>query len=108
VITAKEGSSSGCLSLPRSGLGRRPPTVFNVAQWKRLGGPETPENLGEAEQLATVGRDKFLHQTAARRPDALNPDNWAIDASVIDAPRQRRKTTGAFFCTTNAVAELGS
>jgi hypothetical protein len=47
---------------------------------ERLGGPETPETLAEVMQLATVARDRFLHQRGARRPDALNPDNWAIDA----------------------------
>jgi pimeloyl-ACP methyl ester carboxylesterase len=48
--------------------------------YERLGGPETPENLAEAEQFTTVERDRFLHKRGARQPDALNPDAWAIDA----------------------------
>jgi pimeloyl-ACP methyl ester carboxylesterase len=43
--------------------------------YERIGGPDTPEKLAVAEQLATLGRDKFLHQAGARQPDALNPDN---------------------------------
>jgi pimeloyl-ACP methyl ester carboxylesterase len=54
------------------------PERLNV--YERLGGPETPEKLAETEQFATVERDRFLHQAGARQPDALNPDNWAIDA----------------------------
>src|SRR5262250_947923 len=42
--------------------------------YERLGGPETPEKLGETEQFATVERDMFLHKKGARQPDALNPD----------------------------------
>jgi pimeloyl-ACP methyl ester carboxylesterase len=57
--------------------------------YERMGGPETPEKLAEAEQLATEGRDKFLHQTGARRPDDLNPDNWAIDAHAFAIPESR-------------------
>jgi len=57
--------------------------------YERLGGPETPEKLAEAEQFATEDRDKFLHQTGARRPDALNPDNWAIDAHAFSIPASR-------------------
>jgi pimeloyl-ACP methyl ester carboxylesterase len=72
-------------------------TVISVEGWnpdilkryERLGGPETPEKLAEAEQLATVGRDRFLHQTGARQPDALNPDNWAIDAYAFSIPEKR-------------------
>jgi pimeloyl-ACP methyl ester carboxylesterase len=48
--------------------------------YERLGGPETPEKLAETEQFATVERDMFLHKKGARQPDAVNPDNWAIDA----------------------------
>src|SRR5262252_7734977 len=54
--------------------------------YERLGGPETPEKLAEALQVSTEARDKFLHQTGARRPDALNPDNWAIDAYAFSIP----------------------
>jgi pimeloyl-ACP methyl ester carboxylesterase len=72
-------------------------TVISVEGWnpeilkryERLGGPETPDKLAEAEQLATVGRDMFLHQTGARRPDALNPDNWAIDAYAFSIAEKR-------------------
>jgi pimeloyl-ACP methyl ester carboxylesterase len=72
-------------------------TTISVEGWnparlevyERIGGPETPDKLAEAEQLATEGRDKFLHQTGARRPDALNPDNWAIDAHAFSIAASR-------------------
>jgi pimeloyl-ACP methyl ester carboxylesterase len=57
--------------------------------YERLGGPETPENLAETEQLTTVERDMFLHQRGARQPDALNPDNWAIDAYAFSIAANR-------------------
>jgi pimeloyl-ACP methyl ester carboxylesterase len=57
--------------------------------YERLGGPETPENLAETEQLATVERDEFLHKRGARQPDALNPDNWAIDAYAFSIAAKR-------------------
>jgi pimeloyl-ACP methyl ester carboxylesterase len=57
--------------------------------YERLGGPETPEKLAETEQFATVERDRFLHQTGARQPDALNPDNWAIDAYAFSIAADR-------------------
>jgi pimeloyl-ACP methyl ester carboxylesterase len=57
--------------------------------YKRLGGPETPEKLAETEQFATVERDMFLHKKGARQPDALNPDNWAIDAYAFSIPANR-------------------
>jgi pimeloyl-ACP methyl ester carboxylesterase len=57
--------------------------------YERIGGPETPEKLAEAEQLATEGRDKFLHQTGAHRPEALNPDAWAIDAHAFSIEASR-------------------
>jgi pimeloyl-ACP methyl ester carboxylesterase len=56
---------------------------------ERLGGPETPEKLAETEQFATVERDRFLHQTGARQPDALSPDNWAIDAYTFSIAANR-------------------
>jgi pimeloyl-ACP methyl ester carboxylesterase len=57
--------------------------------YERLGGPETPEKLAEALQVATEDRDKFLHQVGARRPDVVNPDNWAIDAHAFSIPADR-------------------
>jgi pimeloyl-ACP methyl ester carboxylesterase len=57
--------------------------------YERLGGLETPEKLAETEQLATVQRSMFLHKTGARQPDALNPDNWAIDAYAFSIPENR-------------------
>jgi len=57
--------------------------------YERLGGPETPENLAETEQLATVERDEFLHKRGASQPDALNPDNWAIDAYAFSIAAKR-------------------
>ena len=60
-----------------------------LAVYKRLGGPETPENLAETMQLATVARDKFLHERGAHQPDALNPDSWAIDAYAFSNDASR-------------------
>jgi pimeloyl-ACP methyl ester carboxylesterase len=40
-------------------------------------------------RLATVGRDMFLHQSGACRPDARNPDYWAIDAYAFSIPEVR-------------------
>ena len=57
--------------------------------YERIGGPETPEKLAETEQFATVERDMFLHKKGARRPDALNPDNWAMDAYAFSIEANR-------------------
>jgi pimeloyl-ACP methyl ester carboxylesterase len=57
--------------------------------YERLSGPETPENLAEAEQFTTVDRDMFLHKRGARQPDALNPDAWAIDAYAFSIAANR-------------------
>jgi pimeloyl-ACP methyl ester carboxylesterase len=57
--------------------------------YERLGGPETPEKLAETEQFATVERDMFLHKKGARQPEALNPDNWAIDAYTFSIAANR-------------------
>jgi pimeloyl-ACP methyl ester carboxylesterase len=57
--------------------------------YERIGGPETPDKLAEAEQMATVDRDKFLHQTGALQPEALDPDDWAIDAYAFSIPADR-------------------
>ena len=57
--------------------------------YERLGGLETPEKLAETEQFATVERDMFLHKKGARQPDALNPDNWAIDAYAFSIAANR-------------------
>ena len=57
--------------------------------YERIGGPETPEKLAETEQFATVERDMFLHKKGARQPDALNPDNWAIDAYAFSLAANR-------------------
>ena len=57
--------------------------------YERIGGPETPDKLAEAEKRFTMDRSMFLHQTGARRPDALNPDNWAMDAYAFSIPADR-------------------
>ncbi len=57
--------------------------------YERIGGPETPDKLAEAEQRFTVDRSRFFHQTGARQPDALNPDNWAIDAYAFSIAADR-------------------
>jgi pimeloyl-ACP methyl ester carboxylesterase len=48
--------------------------------YEKIGGPETPDKLAEAEERFTIDRSRFLHQTGAHQPAALNPDNWGIDA----------------------------
>jgi pimeloyl-ACP methyl ester carboxylesterase len=71
--------------------------TISVAGWnperlkvyERIGGPETPEKLAETEQFATVDRDMFLHKKGSRQPDALNPDNWAIDAYAFSIAANR-------------------
>jgi hypothetical protein len=57
--------------------------------YERLGGAETPEKLAETEQFATVERGMFLHKKGARQPDALNPDNWAMDAYAFSIEANR-------------------
>ena len=57
--------------------------------YERISGSETPEKLAETEQFATVERDMFLHKKGARQPDALNPDNWAIDAYAFSIAANR-------------------
>jgi quercetin dioxygenase-like cupin family protein len=57
--------------------------------YQQIGGPETPEKLAQAEQLATVARDMFLHRTGAHRPDDLDPSNWAMDAYAFSIPASR-------------------
>ena len=70
--------------------------------YERLGGPETPEKLAETEQFATVERDMFLHKKGARQPDALNPDNWAIDAYAFSIAANRLFMSRLFMnLTTN-------
>jgi pimeloyl-ACP methyl ester carboxylesterase len=57
--------------------------------YERLGGPETPEKLAETVQFATVERSMFLHKNGARQPEALNPDNWAMDAYAFSIGASR-------------------
>jgi pimeloyl-ACP methyl ester carboxylesterase len=57
--------------------------------YERLGGPETLEKLAETEQFVTVERAMFLHKKGARQPDALNPDNWAMDAYAFSIEAKR-------------------
>ena len=64
-------------------------TSASLKFYERIGGPETPTKLAQAEQRFTMDRDIFLHQTGARRPDALNPDNWAIDAYAFSIEAKR-------------------
>ena len=72
--------------------------------YERLGGPETPENLAETEQFATVDRSMFLHKRGARQPDALNPDYWAMDAYAFSIPASREFMSRLFMnVTTNIV-----
>jgi hypothetical protein len=63
------------------------PERLNV--YEQLGGTESPEKLAETEQFAAVERDRFLHQTGARQPDALNPDDWEIDADAFSIAANR-------------------
>jgi pimeloyl-ACP methyl ester carboxylesterase len=68
------------------------PDAWSSASFKfyeQVGGPETPDKLAETEKRATIERDMFLHRAGARQPDALNPDNWAIDAYAFSIPASR-------------------
>src|SRR6516162_9096179 len=65
--------------------------------YERLGGPETPEKLAETEQFATVERDMFLHKKGARQPEALKPDNWAIDAYAFSIAASREFMSRLFM-----------
>jgi pimeloyl-ACP methyl ester carboxylesterase len=71
--------------------------------YERLGGPETPENLAETEQFATVDRSMFLHKRGACRPDALNPDYWAIDAYAFSIPASRAFMSRLFMNVTSNI-----
>src|SRR5262249_23829250 len=67
-----------------------------------LGGPETSEKLAQTEQFATVERDRYLHLTGARHPDAVSPDNWAIDAYAFSNAEKRAFMSRLFMnLTTN-------
>jgi pimeloyl-ACP methyl ester carboxylesterase len=57
--------------------------------YERVGAGETPETLAEVEQLATVARDRFLHESGARAPHALDPGDWAMDAYAFSIPEKR-------------------
>ena len=72
--------------------------------YERLGGPETPENLAETEQFATVDRSMFLHKRGARRPDALNPDYWAMDAYAFSISASRAFMSRLFMDVTTNIA----
>src|SRR5882672_3195487 len=75
--------------------------------YERLGGPETPETLAETEQFATVERDKFLHKRGARQPEALNPDNWAMDAYAFSIAANRVFMSRLFMNLTANIAHYG-
>ena len=71
--------------------------------YQRLGGPETPENLAETEQFATVERSAFLHKRGARQPDAVNPDYWANDAYAFSIPASRVFMSRLFMDVTSNI-----
>ncbi len=54
-----------------------------VKVYERLGGPETPENLAEAEQFTTVDGDMFLHKRGSRQPGALRVAAHPDGASAL-------------------------
>jgi pimeloyl-ACP methyl ester carboxylesterase len=60
-----------------------------VKAYEQLGGTETPAKLADAGKRVTMDRDIFLHRTGAGQPDALNPDNWAIDAYAFSIEANR-------------------
>ncbi len=68
--------------------------------YEHLGGPETPETLAETEQFATVDRSMFLHKRGAHRPEALNPDYWAIDGYAFSIPATRAFMSRLFMNVT--------
>jgi pimeloyl-ACP methyl ester carboxylesterase len=70
--------------------------------YEHLGGTETSEKLATAEGFASVERSKFLHTTGARDPEAVNPDNWAMDAYAFSIPESRTFMARLFLnVTTN-------
>jgi len=70
--------------------------------YEQLGGHETPEKLAQAEGFATVERSMFLHKTGARQPEAVNPDNWAMDAYAFSIAASRTFMARLFLnLTTN-------
>jgi pimeloyl-ACP methyl ester carboxylesterase len=71
--------------------------------YERLGGLETPEKLAETEQFATVERDMFLHKKGALWPDALNPDNWAVDAYAFSIAANRVFMSRLFMNLTTTI-----
>jgi pimeloyl-ACP methyl ester carboxylesterase len=85
-------------------------TVISLEGWnparlevyERISDPETAEKLAEVKQFATIDRDTILHRTGARQPDALNPDNWAIDAYAFSSEAKRDFMSRLFMnLTTN-------
>jgi pimeloyl-ACP methyl ester carboxylesterase len=70
--------------------------------YESVAGRETPEKLAKTEQFATLERSIFLHKTGAREPDALNPDNWAMDAYAFSIAPSRAFMSRLFMnLTTN-------
>ena len=74
-----------------------------LQMYERLGGPETPEKLAQAEEFATVERSRFLHKTGARQPDALNPDMWGMDAYAFSIPASRAFMARLFLNLTSNI-----
>lgn len=60
-----------------------------LSVFQRIGGPETPQKLAEAEQAASETRDIFLHKTGAQDFASISPDNWAVDAFAFGIPADR-------------------
>jgi hypothetical protein len=48
-----------------------------------------PSSCAQTRAICTVERDVFLHKNGARRPDALNPGNSAIDANAFSIAANR-------------------
>jgi pimeloyl-ACP methyl ester carboxylesterase len=70
--------------------------------YEQLAGPETPAKLAQAEGFASVERSMFLHKTGAHDPEAVNPDNWAMDAYAFSLPKSRTFMAKLFLnVTTN-------
>ena len=57
--------------------------------YDQIDGIENPEKLAEAKKRFTMDRSMFLHQSGSHQPEALDPDNWAIDAYAFSIEADR-------------------
>ncbi len=63
------------------GVGDAPKQALGPLWEKR-----TPETEKAARDFLSVEGTKFHWQVGARDPEAINPDNWALDQALLDRP----------------------